>query len=278
MPQDPLHDSLLAWFRAPKRPLLIIAGPCVIEQSATNDLIASTLHEACTALKLPLVFKASFDKANRSSIKSKRGLGIDRGLAELARIRDAFRVPVTTDIHDPAQASLAARSVDMLQIPAFLCRQTDLLVAAAETKIPVNVKKGQFMSPAEMKNVLDKLKESGCDFPMLTERGTFFGYNRLVNDFIGVGDMMELGAPVCFDATHSTQLPGGGGTATAGRPERVPLLAKSAVAAGVDAIFLECHPKPSESASDAATIQPLSEIPALLRTLVAIRQAISSHS
>ena len=214
------------------------------------------------------MFKASFDKANRSSIKSKRGLGIDRGLAELARIRDAFRVPVTTDIHDPAQASLAARSVDMLQIPAFLCRQTDLLVAAAETKIPVNVKKGQFMSPAEMKNVLDKLKESGCDFPMLTERGTFFGYNRLVNDFIGVGDMMELGAPVCFDATHSTQLPGGGGTATAGRPERVPLLA----------IFLECHPKPSESASDAATIQPLSEIPALLRTLVAIRQAIVSHS
>ena len=252
MPQDPLHDSLLSWFRAPKRPLLIIAGPCVIEQSATNDLIASTLYEACTALKLPLVFKASFDKANRSSIKSKRGLGID--------------------------ASLAARSVDMLQIPAFLCRQTDLLVAAAETKIPVNVKKGQFMSPAEMKNVLDKLKESGCDFPMLTERGTFFGYNRLVNDFIGVGDMMELGAPVCFDATHSTQLPGGGGTATAGRPERVPLLAKSAVAAGVDAIFLECHPKPSESASDAATIQPLSEIPALLRTLVAIRQAIVSHS
>ncbi len=278
MPQDPVHDSLLAWFRAPKRPLLIIAGPCVIEQSATNDLIASTLHEVCTELKLPLVFKASFDKANRSSIKSKRGLGIDRGLAELARIRAAFGVPVTTDIHDPAQASLAARSVDMLQIPAFLCRQTDLLVAAAETKIPVNVKKGQFMSPAEMKNVLDKLKEGGCDFPMLTERGTFFGYNRLVNDFIGVGDMMELGAPVCFDATHSTQLPGGGGTATAGRPERVPLLAKSAVAAGVDALFLECHPKPSESASDAATIQPLSEIPALLRTLVAIRQAIAALS
>ncbi|MSR41574.1 MAG: 3-deoxy-8-phosphooctulonate synthase [Phycisphaerales bacterium] len=276
MPHDPIHESLLAWFAArTNRPLLVIAGPCAIEQSATNDLIASTLQSACAEFQFPFVFKASFDKANRSSINSKRGLGIEQGLAELKRIREKFGVPITTDIHDPTHAATAARVVDLLQIPAFLCRQTDLLIAAAATGRPVNVKKGQFMSPSEMQNVLVKLAEGGCSAPMLTERGTFFGYNRLVNDFIGLGDMRDLGAPICFDATHSTQLPGGGGTATAGRPERVPLLARAAVAAGIDAIFLECHPKPAESASDAATIQPLDSMRDLLRSLAAIRRAVS---
>ncbi len=279
MAHDAIHAALLAWFAsAQPKPLLVIAGPCVIEDQATNDLIASTLCRVCDELKFSLVFKASFDKANRSSVHSRRGLGIERGLTELARIREKFQVPVTTDVHEPSQAAIAACSVDLLQIPAFLCRQTDLLVAAATTRRPVNVKKGQFMSPQEMENVLVKLREGGCAFPMLTERGTFFGYNRLVNDFIGVGDLMDLGAPVCFDATHSTQLPGGSGTATAGRPERAPLLARAAIAAGVDAIFLECHPTPASSASDAATIQPLASVEQLLRSLAAIRRAIESSS
>ncbi len=270
-----MHNALLAWFSASApRPLLVIAGPCVLEDAATNDLIASTLHDICAELKFPFVFKASFDKANRSSVHSKRGLGMERGIGELGRIREKFRVPVTTDIHAPEQAALAARVIDLLQIPAFLCRQTDLLVAAAATGRPVNVKKGQFMSPQEMQNVLVKLSEGGCTAPMLTERGTFFGYNRLVNDFIGVGDLMDMGVPVCFDATHSAQLPGGSITATAGRADRVPLLARAAIAAGVDALFLECHPTPAASASDAATIQPLQSVPDLLRSLAGIRRAI----
>jgi len=254
-------------------PLLVIAGPCVLESPAINDQIAGTLQQACADLGLNYVFKASFDKANRSSGKSLRGPGADQGLAELARIRKTFGVPVTTDIHEPAQARVASEVVDLIQVPAFLCRQTDLLLACAATGKPVNVKKGQFLSPAEMRHVIAKLVEGGCHDIMLTERGTFFGYHRLVNDFIGLGDLMELGRPVCFDVTHSTQLPGAGENSTGGRPDRAELLAKAAVAAGVQAVFIECHPEPTKSQSDASTMQPLSAIPALLKTLRDIRQA-----
>jgi len=256
------------------QPLLVIVGPCVLERPQTNELIGSAIRDVCSELNLNFVFKASFDKANRSSIRSARGPGIEAGLDELARLREKLGVAVTTDVHEPGHVAAVAEVVDLLQVPAFLCRQTDLLQACAQTGKPVNVKKGQFMSPAEMVHVVDKLTESGCDQIMLTERGTFFGYQRLVNDFVGLGDLMELGRPVCFDVTHSTQLPGAGNGMSAGRPERAALLANAAIAAGVDAVFVECHPNPDEASSDAATMQPLAVMPGLLRQLAAIRQAI----
>jgi 2-dehydro-3-deoxyphosphooctonate aldolase (KDO 8-P synthase) len=258
----------------PGQPLAIIAGPCVLEDPRTNDSIASALVEACARLNVPLIFKASYDKANRSSVESPRGPGARDGLAELARIRDEFDVPVLTDVHEPAQAAVAAKVVDMLQVPAFLCRQTDLLAACAKSGKPVNVKKGQFMAPSEMRHVIGKLEESGCRQCMLTERGTFFGYHRLVNDFIGIGDLMDLGPPVCFDVTHSTQLPGGGEHATAGRPDRADILARAATAAGVHALFIECHPKPAKALSDASTMQSLEATIAILEQAVAIRSVL----
>jgi len=258
----------------------VIAGPCVLEDDDTNRRIGDEVAAVCGDLGLPFVFKASFDKANRSSIRSSRGPGLAKGLAMIAAMRDRLGVPATTDIHDPAQAAPAAEAVDMLQIPAFLCRQTDLLAAAAATGRAVNVKKGQFMSVPEMRNALEKLREGGAKRSMLTERGTFFGFNRLVNDFIGVGDMIELGrefgAPTCFDATHSMQLPGGDKTSTGGRPDRCAQVARAAVAVGVDALFLECHPEPARSSSDAATIQPLTAVRPLLSSLVAVRRAIAT--
>jgi 2-dehydro-3-deoxyphosphooctonate aldolase (KDO 8-P synthase) len=276
-------DPLEPWFATPaaRRPLLVIAGPCALESDAVNLEIGQTLRDACRGLGLPFVFKASFDKANRSSITSARGPGLAEGLARLAALRTKLGVPVTTDIHEAAQAVPAAEAVDLLQVPAFLCRQTDLLIAAAATGKPVNVKKGQFLAPADLRHVLAKLAEGGGRRAMLTERGTFFGYHRLVNDFIGLGDLAEMaanhaalpGTPVCFDVTHSTQLPGAEGNATGGRPDRAALLARAAVAAGVDAIFLECHPRPRESLSDASTMQPLAAMPALLESLVQIRRA-----
>ncbi|MFM8872199.1 MAG: 3-deoxy-8-phosphooctulonate synthase [Phycisphaerales bacterium] len=269
-----MSNVLPEFFAHPGRRLLVIAGPCVLESPEVNERIGTVVGEACRDLGFDFVFKASFDKANRSSIRGARGPGIGPGLAELARLRARLGVPVTTDIHEPGQAAAAAQAVDLLQVPAFLCRQTDLLAAAAATGRPVNVKKGQFMAPEEMRNVLAKLAEGGCTQRMLTERGTFFGYHRLVVDFIGLGDMMELGAPVCFDATHSTQLPGGAGTATAGRPERCAMLARAAVSAGVHAVFLECHPDPKASASDAATVQPLDRVPGLLREIARVRAAV----
>lgn len=263
------------------QPLAIIAGPCVLESSETTTLIARTLRDACAELGLPFIFKASFDKANRTSVTSARGPGASDGLSELARIRREFRVPVTTDIHEPAHAAPAAEVVDILQIPAFLCRQTDLLVAAgraaAAHQRTVNVKKGQFLSPEEMIGPVNKLAAAGCSNVILTERGTFFGYHRLVNDFVGVGDLMELDCgpagspPVCFDATHSAQLPGLTST-TGGRRERVPMLARAAVAAGVHAVFLECHPDPENARSDASTMLPLAQVPSLLRTLAQIHR------
>ena len=259
-------------------PLAVIAGPCVIESRDHTLRLADRIGSICRSLEIPLVFKASFDKANRSSIMSPRGPGLAEGLEELSRLRDELDVPITTDIHEPAQAAPAADVADILQIPAFLCRQTDLLAACAATGRAVNVKKGQFMSPAEMTNVIAKLSEAGCTEIMLTERGTFFGYNRLVNDFIGLGDLMAMECPVCFDVTHSTQLPGGEGTKSGGRPDRADLLARAAVAAGVDALFIECHPQPDRALSDPATMQPLDAVRQLLPQLAAIREAICRSS
>lgn len=258
-----------------EQPLLVIAGPCVLEDQQTNSLIGSTMRDICAELGLSFVFKASFDKANRSSANSPRGPGLKMGLIELARLRDELGSPVTTDVHEPIQADAVAKVVDLLQIPAFLCRQTDLLAACAKTGKPVNVKKGQFMAASEMQHVMGKLTEAGCDQIMLTERGTFLGYHRLVNDFVGIGDLMELGPPVCFDVTHSTQLPGAGDGVSGGRPERAALLARAAVAAGVDAVFVECHPNPDEALSDKSTMQPLDKMHDLLSQLVAICRAIA---
>ena len=256
------------------RPLLIIAGPCVIESLDQCVQIGEAMRDRCRQLGLSYVFKASFDKANRSSIHSARGPGLDEGLKILSAVRQQLGVPVTTDIHVPRQAEAAGQVVDLLQIPAFLCRQTDLLAAAAATGKPVNVKKGQFLSPAEMTNVITKLIESNATGIMLTERGTFFGYNRLVTDFVGLGDLIDLGCPVCFDVTHSTQQPGGEGTQSGGRPDRASLLAKAAVAAGVHALFLECHPDPPNALSDAAVMLELTDALNLLSDVSRVRSAI----
>lgn len=265
----------------PGRPLAIIGGPCLLESRDLALEVGRTLRDACAELGLGYVFKASFDKANRSSIASPRGPGIERGLRELGEVRERLAVPVTTDIHEQAHAGPAAAVVDMLQIPAFLCRQTDLLAAAGRAAAgrgrAVNAKKGQFLSPREMAGPVRKLAEAGCSNVLLTERGTFFGYHRLVNDFLGLGDLFELDAgggpcPVCFDCTHSTQLPGEGQT-TGGRPERAGLLARAAVAAGVHAVFLECHPAPERGQSDSATMLRLADVPALLASLARIHAA-----
>ncbi|MEX0741920.1 MAG: 3-deoxy-8-phosphooctulonate synthase, partial [Phycisphaeraceae bacterium] len=229
----------------------------------------------CEKLGLSYIFKASFDKANRSSIHSPRGPGLEEGVKILDAVRDELGVPVTTDLHESPQAAAVGEVVDLLQIPAFLCRQTDLLLASAKTGKPVNVKKGQFLSPAEMTQVVTKLTESDAAGIMLTERGTFFGYNRLVNDFIGLGDMLALNHPVCFDVTHSTQQPGGQGHTSGGRPERATLLARSAVAAGVHALFLEAHPDPANAFSDAATVLSLETAGELLEQVTRVHQAVS---
>jgi 2-dehydro-3-deoxyphosphooctonate aldolase (KDO 8-P synthase) len=264
----------------PGSEFLLIAGPCVIESLDLCVHIATTVQGICKKLQLPYVFKASFDKANRSSAKSHRGLGADKGLDILAAVREKVGVPVTTDIHESDQAVPAAHAVDMLQIPAFLCRQTDLLVAAGQTGKPVNIKKGQFMAPWEMTNAVEKVRGTGNNGVILTERGTFFGYNRLVNDMTAIPQMQTLGekgvgTPVLMDATHSTQLPGALGQATGGQREYVPLLAKAAVAAGVNGLFIEVHPEPAKSPSDAATILPLNELEQLLVTCMAIRAAVA---
>ena len=262
-------------------PLAIIAGPCVAESARLCMQVGTTLRDRCAALGLGYIFKASYDKANRSSADSARGPGAEQGLRLLQQVGDELGVAVTTDIHEPAQARGAAQVADMLQIPAFLCRQTDLLLAAAATGKPVNVKKGQFLSPAEMKHVVAKLEQgfAGAHVAdesrriMLTERGTFFGYHRLVNDFVGLGDLMELGWPVCFDVTHSTQRPGEGST-SGGRPERAPLLASCAVAAGVAALFIETHPQPDQAVSDASSMLPLPTTLRLLEKLARLRDAV----
>ncbi len=263
-------------------PPAIIAGPCVIESESLCMTIAERVAASCAEFGLPFIFKASFDKANRTSIDSPRGPGVDEGLAVLAKARSEFGIPVTTDIHLPDHAAPVAEVVDVLQIPAFLCRQTDLLLAAGEAAVQhgcaVNVKKGQFLSPAEMEGPVSKVASTGCRQLIVTDRGTFFGYNRLVSDFIGVGDLLESGsgdhAPaVCFDATHSAQLPGAGST-SGGRRERVPLLARAAAAAGVDALFMECHPDPQNAKSDASTMLPLDGVHGLVAQIKRIAEIV----
>ncbi|MDP9173240.1 MAG: 3-deoxy-8-phosphooctulonate synthase [Planctomycetota bacterium] len=251
-------------FKQKQCPLFVIAGPCVIESLEQSLAIASHLKGICDKLGLAYIFKASFDKANRTSNASFRGPGLTDGLVVLERVKRELGVPVLTDIHEPAQAPAAAEVVDILQVPAFLARQTDLLIACGLTGRWVNVKKGQFMAPAEMKNAIEKIKSIGNAQITLTERGTFFGYNRLVNDFTGLSIMKEFGVPIIFDATHSTQQPAGQGTQSGGNPAFTPMLARAAVTAGVDGLFLECHPDPKSAKSDAATVLNLKEMGPLL--------------
>ena len=237
----------------------LIAGPCVIESREHSLKIANAIQEITEKVGIPFIFKNSFDKANRSTFSSYRGLGIDEGLSILSDVKTQTGIPVLTDIHEASQANSVADVVDVLQIPAYLCRQTDLLVAAAKTGKPVNVKKGQFLSPWDMKNVVEKLEISGCESILLTDRGTQFGYNNLVADMRAIPIMQKLGHPVIFDATHSAQLPGGG-TTTGGMREMIPTLAKSAVAAGCDGIFMEVHDNVLEAKSDASTQWPLDKL------------------
>lgn len=255
--------------------MLVIAGPCVIENQELTMTIAKELKDVCGLLNLPLIFKASFDKANRTSLNSYRGVGLESGLEVLGRVKADLGLPVTTDIHLPAQATAAGEVCDLLQIPAFLARQTDLLQAAAATGKPVNVKKGQFMAPSDMQHVVGKIEGSGCDQIMVTERGTFFGYGNLVNDMRSIPQMQSLGVPVCFDATHSVQQPSAAGGKTGGNREMVGPLAKAAVAIGCDAIFLETHPEPDKSPSDGPNMVPLEKVKSLLQSLVKIREAIA---
>jgi 2-dehydro-3-deoxyphosphooctonate aldolase (KDO 8-P synthase) len=255
--------------------LLLIAGPCVLQDDELTLHIASHLSKLRERLPIQLVFKASFDKANRTSIQSYRGPGLESGLKSLAQVTRSLGVPVTTDIHEAQQAAPAAEVCDMLQIPAFLARQTDLLVAAAETGRAVNVKKGQFMAPWDMRHVLRKLSDSGCANILLCERGTFFGYGQLVNDFRSLIQMRSLGAPVVFDATHSVQQPGGMGETTGGNREMIAPLARAATAVGIDGLFLETHPDPDSSPSDGPNMVPLDELESLLGEVLAIREALT---
>jgi 2-dehydro-3-deoxyphosphooctonate aldolase (KDO 8-P synthase) len=258
-------------------PLFLMAGPCVIESEDLCLRIAERLVRISAATGVGIIFKASFDKANRSSIASFRGPGLARGMKILAKVRVATGLAVMTDVHEPVQAAEVAQTVDCLQVPAFLCRQTDLLVACAETGRPISVKKGQFLSPAEMGNVVEKIRSGQNDKVILTERGTFFGYNRLVNDMTGIAGMQQLGCPVVFDATHSTQQPGGLGAASGGRREMAPVLARAAVAAGANGLFLEVHPEPDQALSDAASMLPLDWLEDVVRVCRAVFEIVHGH-
>lgn len=261
--------------RQPRR-LFLIAGPCVIESEALCLKIADSLRRTCARLGINYVFKASYDKANRTSAKSFRGPGIERGLKTLQRVREKVGVPVLTDVHTEAEARMAGEVVDILQIPAFLCRQTDLIEAAVKTGAIVNVKKGQFLSPAEMGRVAIKAAEAGGKKLLLTERGTTFGYNNLVVDMRSIPILKTYGFPVVFDATHSVQLPGGGGDRSAGQGEFAPVLAKAAVAAGADGLFIETHPQPKTALSDGPNMVPLADMAKLLATLAKLHRIVGT--
>jgi 2-dehydro-3-deoxyphosphooctonate aldolase (KDO 8-P synthase) len=255
-------------------PLTLFAGPCVAESLDLCRMVAARVSRICLDLGMPYVFKASFDKANRTSSGSFRGRGLDDGLAILAAIKSEFGIPVITDVHESYQCKIVAEVADFLQIPAFLCRQTDLLVAAAETGRAINVKKGQFLAPWDCKNIVDKIAGAGNENILLCERGTSFGYNTLVVDMRGLPIMRSLGRPVVFDGTHSVQQPGGLGSASGGQREFIPHLVRAAVATGaVDALFLETHPDPANALSDAATQLPLDELEVLLKQAIQIHQA-----
>lgn len=257
-------------------PFVLIAGPCVIESEELVMQVAEQVKEITTKLGIPYVFKASFDKANRSSIHSNRGPGLEKGLEILAKVKERYGLPVTSDVHESYQAEAAGEVLDILQIPAFLCRQTDLLVAAAKTGKIVNVKKGQFLAPWDMKNVVTKLEESNAKGILLTERGSTFGYNNLVVDMRSLVTMGELGAPVVFDATHSVQIPGGNGTSTGGKREFVPYLSQAAAAVGISSIFMEVHPNPDEAWSDGPNMVKLHELEEVLKPIKAIDEIVKN--
>jgi 2-dehydro-3-deoxyphosphooctonate aldolase (KDO 8-P synthase) len=260
------------------QPLLWIAGPCVLQDLGLALEIATELKRIAAQLRVSLVYKASFDKANRTSGAAFRGVGLSTGLEMLAEVRRVTGLPVTTDIHESSQAAPVSEVCDLLQIPAFLARQTDLLVAAARTGRAVNVKKGQFMAPGDMRHVVAKLAEAGCHDVLLCERGTFFGYGRLVNDMRALPQMRALGCPVVFDATHSVQEPGGLGDATGGNRAMVEPLARAAMAVGIDGLFCETHPDPDNSPSDGPNMIPLAKLEGVMRRLLAIREVAASFT
>jgi 2-dehydro-3-deoxyphosphooctonate aldolase (KDO 8-P synthase) len=262
-----------------QHPLFLIAGPCVVESRQMAMDPAGELKEICSELGVPFIYKSSYDKANRSSGKSFRGPGMDSGLAILAEVRSQIGVPVLTDVHDAGDVAAVAAAVDVLQTPAFLCRQTDFIHAVAASGKPVNIKKGQFLAPGDMKHVVDKAREAagGADSIMVCERGVSFGYNNLVSDMRSLAIMRESGCPVVFDATHSVQLPGGQGSSSGGQREFVPVLARAAVATGIAGLFMETHPDPSKALSDGPNAWPLPKMKQLLRTLKALDQLVKQH-
>ena len=262
----------------PGQPFLVLAGPCVLESGDLALDIAREMKGICGRLGISYVFKASFDKANRTSLDSFRGPGLENGLRQLARIRGEVGVPVVSDVHESGQVEAAAEVLDVMQIPAFLCRQTDLLVAAARSGVTINLKKGQFVSPWDMRHAVAKIRGVGCDRLLLTERGATFGYNNLVVDMRSLVVMRSLGCPVIFDATHSVQLPGGAGSSSGGQREFVAPLARAAVAVGIDGLFMEVHPDPDKALCDGPNSWPLDQVETLLRRLLAIRAATKEVS
>ena len=258
----------------PREPLFLIAGPCVIESPALTEEIAGRLKEITSRLGIPYIFKASYDKANRSSRQSFRGPGIEAGLKVLEAVRRAVGVPVLTDVHEDTPLAEVAAVVDVLQTPAFLCRQTNFIINAASQGKPVNIKKGQFLSPWEMQNVVDKARSTGNEHIMVCERGFSFGYNNLVSDMRSLSILRQSGCPVIFDATHSVQLPGGQGASSGGQREFIPVLARAAVAAGIAGLFMETHPRPEEALSDGPNAWPLARMAPLLTTLVELDRAV----
>ncbi|MDO5579954.1 MAG: 3-deoxy-8-phosphooctulonate synthase [Planctomycetia bacterium] len=280
MPNNPVSIGEIRCGKG--NPLVLIAGPCVLQEEFVFGIaeeIKRISERLCAkGLRIQPIFKASFDKANRTSISSWRGPGLEKGLEILQKVREAVGLPITTDIHESIQAKATGEVCDLLQIPAFLARQTDLLLAAAGTGRPVHVKKGQFMSPDDMGNVVRKLEEGGCSNILLGERGTFFGYGRLINDFRSLVIMRDLGVPVVFDATHSVQEPSGRGNTSGGNRAYVEPLARAAIAVGIDALFLETHPDPDQSPSDGPNMVPLDQLEALLERLLRIREIAEENS
>ncbi len=265
------------WEIGPDRPLFLIAGPCVIESDQLVQDTAGQLKELTAELELPFIFKASFDKANRSSLGNFRGLGLERGLEILEQVKTCIGVPLLTDVHEDTPLAEVADVVDVLQTPAFLCRQTNFIQAVAGQGKPVNLKKGQFLAPWDMKNVVDKARSTGNEQLMVCERGVSFGYNNLVSDMRSLAVMRETGCPVVFDATHSVQLPGGQGGSSGGQREFVPLLARAAVAAGISGLFMETHPRPEQALSDGPNSWPLAHMRELLETLLELDRLVKRH-
>lgn len=269
-----MNNFFLHLINKPSPVFFLIAGPCVIENYETSFSIAQSLKETTEKLGIPFIFKASFDKANRTSIHSFRGPGFNEGLDILNQIKTRLKIPVLSDIHLPDQAEKAAQVLDVIQIPAFLCRQTDLILAACQTKKPINIKKGQFLSPFECKNIIAKANATGNRNISITERGSSFGYNNLVVDFRSIQILSEMGIPVIFDATHSVQLPGGASDSSAGESKFVPTLSKAGIAAGAHGLFIETHPEPEKALCDGPNSMPLENMEALLSKLLAIKKVI----